>query len=156
LPRLHRFLPTGTVLEIAPGHGRWTKYLADQCDRLVAVDVAESCVEVCRERFADTPHVEVHRNDGRALPMLADASVDPVFSFDSLVHVEADVLGAYLGEFARVLAPDGVAFIHHSNLGEFRTFYSGFLRLPSRVRRELVRAKLVDSEHWRALSVTAP
>jgi ubiquinone/menaquinone biosynthesis C-methylase UbiE len=155
LPRLRPYLPVRTLLEIAPGHGRWTNYLADHCERLIAVDVADSCVEACTKRFADRPHIEVHRNDGRSLPMVADASVDLVFSFDSLVHVEADVLGAYLSEFARVLAPDGVAFIHHSNLGEFRALYTGFLRLPSRVRRAAVRTKLVDGEHWRALSVSA-
>jgi SAM-dependent methyltransferase len=156
LPRIRPFLPARTVLEIAPGHGRWTNYLADHCERLVAVDVADSCVEVCTKRFADRPHVEVHRNDGRSLPMVADASVDLVFSFDSLVHVEADVLDAYLGELNRVLTPDGVAFLHHSNLGELRAIYSVFLRLPSRVRRAVARTRLVDDDHWRALSVAAP
>ena len=29
LPRIHRFLPTGQVLEIACGYGRWTQYLKD-------------------------------------------------------------------------------------------------------------------------------
>lgn len=156
LPRLRPFLPTGTALEIAPGHGRWTQYLADQCERLVAVDLADSCVEVCKQRFADMPHVEVSRNDGRSLPMLADCSVDLAFSFDSLVHAEADVLAAYLGEFARVLAPEGVAFIHHSNLGEFRTLYSPYLRLPDLARRAAAKTRLIDYEHWRALSVSAP
>ena len=28
-PRIHRFLPTGQVLEIACGHGRWTQFLKD-------------------------------------------------------------------------------------------------------------------------------
>jgi ubiquinone/menaquinone biosynthesis C-methylase UbiE len=155
LPRLRRFLPVATVLEIAPGHGRWTRFLADHCERLVAVDVAESCVEVCRRRFADVPHVEVHRNDGRSLPMVEDRSVDLAFSFDSLVHVDADVLDAYLDELARVLAPDGVAFLHHSNLGEFRALYSAVLRFPDRLRRVLAKTRLVDYEHWRALSVSA-
>ena len=51
--------------------------------------------------------------------MVEDGSVDFAFSFDSLVHAEADVLGAYLGELARKLKPDGVGFIHHSNIGGY-------------------------------------
>ena len=32
--------------------------------------------------------------------MIPDASIDFVFSFDSLVHAEADVIQAYLGDAA--------------------------------------------------------
>jgi SAM-dependent methyltransferase len=42
-----------------------------------------------------------------------------VFSFDSLVHVDWEVMNSYIGEFARVLRPGGRAFVHHSNLGHF-------------------------------------
>lgn len=52
--------------------------------------------------------------------MVADSSVDFAFSFDSLVYVEAEVLKGYLTELARVLKPDGVAFLHHSNLGAYQ------------------------------------
>lgn len=51
--------------------------------------------------------------------MVADGSVDFAFSFDSLVHVEEDAMAGYTRELARVLAPDGVAFIHHSNEGAY-------------------------------------
>ena len=43
-----------------------------------------------------------------------------MFTFDSLVHVEADVISSYLREFGRILTPNGVAFIHHSNVGAYR------------------------------------
>src|SRR5215208_2732717 len=119
LPRIHSWVPTGTILEIAPGFGRWTEYLADLAERVVAVDLTERCVAHCRERFAGIPNVDVHQNDGRSLPMVEAASVDFAFSFDSLVHAEADVIGAYLAELARVLKPDGVGFIHHSNIGAY-------------------------------------
>src|SRR3954451_12449920 len=95
LPRLHTFLPAGTVLEIAPGYGRWTQYLKDMSDRLILVDLAERCIEGCRQRFADATNIEYHVNDGRSLDMIPDGSIDFVFSFDSLVHAEADVLAGY-------------------------------------------------------------
>ena len=58
-------------------------------------------------------------NDGHSLPMVGDTSIDFAFSFDSLVLVEADTLARYLSELARVLKPDGVAFLHHSNFGAY-------------------------------------
>jgi hypothetical protein len=52
--------------------------------------------------------------------MVGNASIDFTFSFDSLVHAESDALCSYARELARVLKPDGAAFIHHSNLGAIR------------------------------------
>ena len=120
LPRISAFLPAGTILEIAPGHGRWTQFLKDRCDRMVLVDLSEQCIASCRRRFADQRNMSFHVNDGRSLGMVADESVDFAFSFDSLVHADADVIESYLGELRRKLRPDGVGFIHHSNLGEYR------------------------------------
>ena len=37
-----------------------------------------------------------------------------MFSFDSLVHVELDVLAAYCQQIVAKLSPSGAAFIHHS------------------------------------------
>jgi SAM-dependent methyltransferase len=156
LPRLHPFLPAGTVLEIAPGHGRWTQYLKDHGERLVLVDLAERCIAACRERFAGESHLEYHVNDGRSLAMVEDGSVDLAFSFDSLVHAEADVIDAYLEQLARKLAPDGVGFVHHSNMGTLRGASRLCRRVPERLRRPLVdRGVLVDIYAWRAESVTA-
>lgn len=140
-PRLLPYLPTGTLLEIAPGYGRFTQYLKDLCRRLVLVDLTERCIEACRERFGSDSNIEYHVNDGRSLPMVADASVDFAFSFDSLVHVEADAVESYVGELARVLKPDGVAFLHHSNIAAFADPTSGELPFENR--------------HWRAESMSA-
>src|SRR4051794_9713690 len=84
LPRVHTFLPTGTILEIAPGYGRWTHFLKDLCRELHVVDIAPRCIEACRERFAGCRHIRYHVNDGRSLAAIPDASIDFVFSFDSL------------------------------------------------------------------------
>ena len=86
------------------------------------MDVTPKCVEACRQRFADRSGARFEVNDGHSLPMVEDSSIDFAFSFDSLVHVEAETLAGYLGELARVLKPDGVAFLHHSNYRHLRTF----------------------------------
>lgn len=118
MPRLLPFLPAETILEIAPGHGRWTHFLRQYCDHLIGVDLAPVCINACKRRFGDDPNMEFHLNDGKSLAMCADKSVDLVFSFASLVHVEHDVMESYLQEIRRVLKPDGIAYLHHSNLGE--------------------------------------
>jgi SAM-dependent methyltransferase len=119
-PRIVRFLPAGTILEIAPGFGRWTQFLLAQCESYLGVDLAERCVATCRKRFEGLSQAQFFVNDGLSVPMVGDGAVDFAFSFDSLVHCEQDVIGAYLAELRRVLAPNGVAFLHHSNLGIYR------------------------------------
>jgi hypothetical protein len=116
LPRIRKFVPCGTILEVAPGFGRWTHFLRHLCDRLDVVDLTPKCIEHCRNRFKDSSNIFYHVNDGRTLGMIADHSVDFAFSFDSLVHVEADVLDSYLHELSNKLTPHGIAFLHHSNL----------------------------------------
>jgi SAM-dependent methyltransferase len=116
LPRLLRFLPAPRVLEIAPGFGRWTQYLKELCDELIVVDLAAQCIEACKRRFAESHHITYHVNDGLSLECVPARSVDFVFSYDSLVHAEAAVLRGYLRQLAEKLTPDGVGFIHHSNL----------------------------------------
>ena len=141
LPRLRAFLPAGTILEIAPGYGRWTRYLLEQCDRLIGVDLAANCVEACRERFAEFAQASFHQNDGRSLEMVPDREIDLAVSIDSLVHCESDVLESYVNELARTLGPEGVAFIHHSNLAVYRHPETGKLPFPN--------------EGWRGKSMSA-
>ncbi|MCA9404032.1 MAG: class I SAM-dependent methyltransferase [Candidatus Omnitrophica bacterium] len=155
LPRLHQFVPAGTILEIAPGYGRWTHYLKDNCDQLIIVDLVQKCIDFCKERFAQSNHISYHTNDGKSLSMVPDGSVDLVFSFDSLVHVEEDVIRDYLKEFARVLKPDGFGFIHHSNLGEYRDYLKNIEKVAF-AKEILYKLRLTDHiTNWRAPSMTA-
>lgn len=117
LPRVHHFLPADHVLEIAPGYGRCSQFLVREARRLTLVDLVPKCIEACRARFAEHSHVRYVVNDGMTLPGVPDASVDFVFSWDSLVHVDRAPIRSYLHEIARVLRPGGHAFLHHSNLG---------------------------------------
>ena len=156
LPRIHAFVPGERILELGPGQGRWSQYLRGFCDELVLVDVAEHCIDACRRRFADATNISYHVGDGKSLAMVGDASVDFAFSFDSLVHAEADVLESYVGELARVLKPDGIAFIHHSNMGAHARAAARARRVPDRLRRKLTLwGFLVNTYAWRAESVTA-
>jgi SAM-dependent methyltransferase len=115
-PRIHRAFPAAAVLEIAPGFGRWTKFLIPACNRFTGIDLSGECVAACRETFCDACGAQFEQNDGLSLEAAPDGIYDLVFSFDSLVHAEADVFDAYVPQILRKLTPGGVAFIHHSNL----------------------------------------
>jgi len=155
LPRIRAFIPTDTILEIAPGFGRWTHFLKQGCSHLTVVDLAENCIEVCRQRFATDSHITYCVNDGKSLAMIPESSIDFVFSFDSLVHAEADVMESYLHQIAKKLTPDGVGFIHHSNLGEFGARSHWIENIPKKLRQLLTEKGWLEGDHWRAYSMTA-
>lgn len=120
LPRLHRFLPCENVLEIAPGFGRWTKFLLPlTIGRYVGVDISESCIAHCNEKFK-SDKASFFQNDGFSLKQAYGRKYDLIFSFDSLVHADINVLKAYIEQALELLASDGVCFIHHSNFGQIR------------------------------------
>lgn len=154
LPRIHAFVPADSILEIACGYGRWTQYLKDLCNQITIIDLSKSCIQACRQRFADETHIEYVVNNGKSLDMVPDESKDFIFSFDSLVHAEAPVLKGYITQLRRILKPTGVAFIHHSNLGEY-PIYSKITPF-SKKHKLLAKLKLMEENvHWRESGVTA-
>lgn len=157
LPRLQRLVPTGTILEIAPGYGRWTHYLRHLCRSLIIVDLSSRCIDACKARFVEASNITYHVNDGRSLDAVPDGTVDVVFSFDSLVHCEEDVIEAYLAQIARKLKPNGVGFVHHSNLFDYRRLVNVYYSLPTRLRIRGMFRRLVslNMAGWRARSVSA-
>lgn len=134
-PRLHRYLPGDAVLEIAPGFGRWTKFLLPACRAYLGIDLSNECVIACRNAFRNAAHARFLQNDGLTLSGAPDGHFSFVFSFDSLVHVETEVIASYIPQIVRKLTASGVAFLHHSNLAALR---------PD-----------VENPHFRAASVSA-
>jgi ubiquinone/menaquinone biosynthesis C-methylase UbiE len=102
------------VLEIAPGYGRWTEFLAKSARRVVPVDVNENCLSACQKRFEHPTHIKYHLCDGESLPV-PDASLDFIWTFDSFVHMDPPVVRAYPREIGRVLRPGGCAVVHHAD-----------------------------------------
>jgi len=111
-------------VELGAGRGRSAAKLLPLAGRLHLVDLHPNNLEACRRRFGGDPRLSCHVTDGRSLP-LPDAAATFLFSFDSVVHFDSDVVRAYLREAWRVLRPGGHAFLHHSNTvahpgGDFR------------------------------------
>ena len=145
LPRVQRHLPAGMVLEIACGYGRWTNFLRQHCDRLIGVDLVGQCVQACRKRFDGDKRLSFVQNDGRSLEFVQDGSVDFVFSFDSLVHVDPSAIHGYLSQFSRILRPGGTAFLHHSNLAAY-PLQASILYTP-KVRRVFSTLRITERQH---------
>ena len=101
------------ILEIAPGFGRITQFLSILASELIVIDLNPLCLEKTKEKLGH--HVsEYLLNDGKSLIGVKDNSQDLVFSYDSFVHMHANVIEEYVKEMCRVLKPGGRGFIHHS------------------------------------------
>jgi ubiquinone/menaquinone biosynthesis C-methylase UbiE len=113
-------LDFSVVLDLACGHGRNSDYLRKLTKELHLVDMNESCLQACRERFGqsiDGTRVHYHLTDGNHLRFIPDAGITLVYTWDSMVHFDKLVVQDYVREIARVLRPGGSAFLHHSNFG---------------------------------------
>jgi FkbM family methyltransferase len=101
------------ILEIAPGFGRMTQFLSILAGELIVVDLNPLCIEKTKEKLGH--HVLAYFvNDGKSFPKVKDNSQDLVFSYDSFVHMHANVTEEYIKEIYRVLKPGGCGYIHHS------------------------------------------
>jgi Methyltransferase domain len=156
LPRIRSFLPVETILEIAPGYGRWTQFLVGCCERLIVVDLSPRCIDHCKQRFADRGNISYHTNDGCSLGMIDDGSIDFVFSYDSLVHADAPTVKQYVYQLRSKLRAGGAGFIHHSNAARYKTLLETSAWLAER-KVPLISPYLKKRTDrcWRALDVSA-
>jgi len=147
-------LDSERILEIAPGHGRFSMRLRKLCQSLTLVDINEENLIFCRERFAGDDAFQYIQTDGFTLPGVEDVSLDLVFSWDSMVHFDSDIIRAYLGEIQRVLKPGGHAVLHHSNYtanpgGDFREnpHWRNFMSAPLFAHYAIKAGLQVEKQH---------
>ncbi|MBL0451842.1 class I SAM-dependent methyltransferase [Aeromonas veronii] len=113
--KLEGELDYSNVLDFACGEGRIAELMQERCQHLQLIDSSAKAVDICRERFAKYPHVQVQCNAAGALPLPND-SLSLIYSWDAMVHFSYKSLDFYLSEFSRVLKMYGYIIIHHSNL----------------------------------------
>ena len=109
------------VVEVAAGWGRNTAMLMPRVGSLIVTDINADGIEHMKSRFANeskvrSGHVVFNANDGTSLPMVPNSWATFVYSWDAMVHFADFVIAPYIAEIARILAPGGTAFLHHSNL----------------------------------------
>jgi SAM-dependent methyltransferase len=131
LPWLTRDVDLGTtMLEIGPGPGAATGWLAGRVAQLTAVEVDPDAARLLTDRYAGT-NVEVVTVSGTNLDYPV-GSFDSVGCFTMLHHVPTAALqNAILAEAFRVLRPGGV-FIGSDSLAsnDLHHFHEGDTYLP--------------------------
>lgn len=101
----------GTCVEVGCGPGRMTGTLAERFDHVVAVDVSPAMLERARE-VVTAPNVRFVAVSGERLDGVEDGIADTLICYLVLQHLPArEVVEEYVREFARVLAPDGEAYV---------------------------------------------
>lgn len=141
------------ILEISPGHGRWTKFLLDKYNNLILVDLSPKCIEFCEREFSDFENVQCYANDGKTLDFIKSNSIDFIWSFDSFVHMEKDVITSYFKEFSRVLKKGGIAIIHHSgrkNIALPFKFLKKFGKYGKKAYQVMTMDRIHGDDGWRA------
>ena len=140
------FRPDGVVVEIGPGHGRWSELLIQQAGLLVLCDVSPNCLDACRQRLAGRGRLRTHLSQAADLPADLTGAVDAVWSYDCLVHVGREECARYFAEIGRVLRAGGVAVLHHADR---RTGLAE--RIAKRLRQWWRRGYGVAADHgWRS------
>ncbi|HDO1320394.1 TPA: class I SAM-dependent methyltransferase [Aeromonas veronii] len=125
LKKLEGNLDYSNVLDFACGEGRIAELMQESCQHLQLIDASPKAVDVCRERFAKYPHVQVQCNTAGALSIV-DSSLSLVYSWDAMVHFSYKSIDFYLCEFSRVLQRRGYVLMHHSNLAALTSKISVF------------------------------
>jgi SAM-dependent methyltransferase len=104
-----------SVIELACGRGRHAEIVAPLAQRLVVMDIHAINIEACRRRLGHHPHLVFRQNSGFDFTPELDHGTTAIYCYDAMVHFSPDIVQAYLRDTARVLAPGGMAFYHHSN-----------------------------------------
>jgi SAM-dependent methyltransferase len=104
------------VLEIGPGYGATTDVLGAASARLTAVEIDDKLAAKLRERFAQTPSVEIVNGDATRLDY-PNGQFSGAACFNMLHHVPTvELQDRLFAEVARVLRP-GAALVASDSLG---------------------------------------
>ena len=96
---LDNWLPgDGKIVELACGTGRLTAYATE------GVDASAEMLRQCAAKFPNKP---LHCAPGDQLPY-ADSSVEAIYCFHLMMHLEKNYIAKVLEECHRVLKPGGV------------------------------------------------
>jgi len=101
------------AVEIGPGGGRWTRYLLG-FKKLYVVDYYPELLGELQKNFKKA-NMEFIKNNGTDFPGIKERSVDYLFSFGTFVHLDVDLIEAYLTNMQSILRPGANVIIHYSD-----------------------------------------
>jgi SAM-dependent methyltransferase len=113
--RLFDRLPTGTVVDLACGHGRHSEKMLELGRKVIALDVVPENVAFTKVRLMGREGLTVQICNGIDFRPVPDKSVDAIVCYDAMVHFDCDVVRSYIRDAKRILRPGSMALFHHSN-----------------------------------------
>jgi SAM-dependent methyltransferase len=108
--------PDVDVLELGCGGGKFSALLRARTRRLVCADISPDMLARARVHVGDGDDVEYHQLNGRDFAGVPDRSVDMIFSYDVLLHLQPQNIFSYLRDARRILRPRGIFMLHAINL----------------------------------------
>ena len=113
-PRVVNCLPVQHIYEIGSGLGRWSEFLKNYCNYLTLSDVSDQSTRFLEKVYVNDKKVRVVKTIGNKI--VTKTKIDFLFSFDSLVHCDYDIVCDYIDEFELNASKESNYFFHHSNL----------------------------------------
>lgn len=95
------------VLEIGCGNGNFTVFLAQQCQRVIGIDINQEYVDLANKRLEKQSTVTILRED--ATKLQSKNTFDSIVLLDVLEHIENDI--AILQKLNTLLKPGGKLII---------------------------------------------
>jgi 2-polyprenyl-3-methyl-5-hydroxy-6-metoxy-1,4-benzoquinol methylase len=111
--------PDADVLELGCGGGKFSQRLAPRCRSLMCTDISQTMIEHTRANLLGRGiggNVSYRVVNGVDFQGVSAASVDFIFSYDVLLHVQIQNAFSYLLDARRVLRDGGVFMLHQINL----------------------------------------
>lgn len=102
------------LLDVGVGGGRTTPHLLKLSGDYLGIDYSGAMIEQCREKYPDVNFQVMDARDLSALPQNHFALI--LFSYNGIDYVRHEERLAILGEFKKLLAPDGILVFSSHNL----------------------------------------
>lgn len=106
--------PDDSVMEIGVGGGKTAALLKTHCGDLTCCDISAEMLKATRERLGDD-HTRYVKLGGITLTGVRPRSVDVLFCFDTMVHMEPRDIFNYLTQAPRLLRNKRTCILHHTN-----------------------------------------
>lgn len=98
--------PNDICGDMACGSGYGSYMLSKKAKKVLGVDIDETVVKVVKERYKDVKNLDFVHADLREIDY--ELTFDKIISFETVEHVESDLVPVILENFSKALAPNGL------------------------------------------------
>ncbi|HEY2990627.1 MAG TPA: class I SAM-dependent methyltransferase [Candidatus Binatia bacterium] len=106
------------VLDVASGEGYGAAFLATVATHVHGVDIDPDTVRQASRKYAACANLRFVQASCTALPF-PDRSFDVIVSFETIEHIDGESQVRMLGEFDRLLKPEGMLILSSPNKAEY-------------------------------------